>query len=404
MKDTEFFAQALGLKEPWRVKAVRMDVAARRVEVELECAKTVWSEGGERLHVQGYEERKWRHLDTMQFETVLLARVPRVKYPGGRTEMVRVPWAEPHGRFTLQYECFAIEVLLACHSVSAACALLGLDWSSAQRIIDRAVERGLARRSLEGIERVGMDEKSFGRGQDYIAVLNDLGKGRVLEVTLGHDTESGRRLWQTFTPEQRGGVQAAAMDMSAGFALATRIEAPQVKIVFDRYHVSALLNKAVDEVRRSEHRARQQEGDDILKGSKQLWLYNPANLSEERFEAFQKLWAINLKTSRAWLVKENFVGFWEEEGIWLGEKYFKSWYNHAIRTQLEPIKKAARSLKKHVEGLLNYFEYPISNALSESINSRIQSLKATARGFRSFAHYRTRILFFLGKLHLQPVV
>jgi len=82
MKDTEFFTQALGLKEPWRVKAVRMDVAARRVEVELECAKTVWSEGGERLHVQGYEERKWRHLDTMQFETVLLARVPRVKYLG----------------------------------------------------------------------------------------------------------------------------------------------------------------------------------------------------------------------------------------------------------------------------------------------------------------------------------
>lgn len=296
------------------------------------------------------------------------------------------------------------EVLLACHSVSAACKLMGLDWSSAQRIMDRAVERGLARRSLEGIERVGMDEKSFGRGQDYIAVLNDLEEGRVLEVTPGNDSESGRRLWQTFTPEQRHRVEAAAMDMSAGFALATRIEAPQVKIVFDRYHVSALLNKAVDEVRRSEHRARQQEGDDILKGSKQLWLYNPVNLSEERLKAFEELVAVNLKTSRAWLVKENFVGFWEQAGIWRGERYFKSWYSHAIRTRLEPIKKAARSLKKHVEGLLNYFEHPISNALSESINSRIQSLKATARGFRSFTNYRTRILFFLGKLNLQPAL
>ena len=154
----------------------------------------------------------------------------------------------------------------------------------------------------------------------------------------------------------------------------------------------------------SEHRARQQEGDEILKGSKQLWLYNPVNLSEERLEAFQELLAVNLKTSRAWYVKENFVGFWEQEGIWLGERYFKIWYSHAIRTRLEPIKKAARSRKKHVEGLLNYFEHPISNALSESINSRIQSLKATARGFRSFANYRTRILFFLGKLDLQPVV
>ena len=104
------------------------------------------------------------------------------------------------------------------------------------------------------------------------------------------------------------------------------------------------------------------------------------------------------------MVKENFVEFWEQEGIWLGERYFKGWYSHAIRTRLEPIKKAARSLKTHLEGLLNYFEHPISNALSESINSRIQSLKATARGFRSFANYRTRILFFLGKLNFQPAL
>jgi len=126
--------------------------------------------GGERLHIQGYEQRQWRHLDTMQFETILKARVPRVKYPDGHTEMVRVPWAQPHGRFTLLFECWAIEVLLACQNVTAACALLDLDWSSAQRIMDRAVKRGLERRSLEGIEKVGMDEKSFGRGHDYIAI------------------------------------------------------------------------------------------------------------------------------------------------------------------------------------------------------------------------------------------
>ena len=147
-----------------------------------------------------------------------------------------MPWAAPHGRFTLLFECFAIEVLLACQSVSAACALLGLNWGSAQRIIDRAVERGLARRSLEGIERVGMDEKSFGRGQDYIGLLNDLDGSRVVEVTPGNDTESGRRLWQALDKAQREKVKAAAMDMSAGFAAATRLEAPQVLIVYDKFH------------------------------------------------------------------------------------------------------------------------------------------------------------------------
>ena len=310
----------------------------------------------------------------------------------------------PHGRFTLLFECFAIEVLLACQSVSAACELLGLNWGSAQRIIDRAVERGLARRSLEGIERVGMDEKSFGRGQDYIGLLNDLDGSRVVEVTPGNDTESGRRLWQALDKAQREKVKAAAMDMSAGFAAATRLEAPQALIVCDKFHVSALLNKAVDLVRRQEHRKLSEEGDESLKGTKQLWLYNPINLSEERLAQFEEVLEGNLKTSRAWLVKENFCGFWDQEGRWQGEGYFKKWYSHAIRTRLEPIKKVARTLKKHLEGLLNYFEHRITNAASESINSRIQALKANARGFRDFNNYRTRILFFLGKLHLAPAI
>ena len=317
------------------------------------------------------------------------------------------------------FECFAIEVLLACQSVSAACELMGLNWGSAQRIIDRgspvrrpplfpsassAVERGLARRSLEGIERVGMDEKSFGRGQDYIGLLNDLDGSRVVEVTPGNDTESGRRLWQSLDKAQREKVKAAAMDMSAGFAAATRLEAPQALIVYDKFHVSALLNKAVDLVRRQEHRKLSEEGDESLKGTKQLWLYNPINLSEERLAQFEEVLEGNLKTSRAWLVKENFCGFWDQEGRWQGEGYFKKWYSHAIRTRLEPIKKVARTLKKHLEGLLNYFEHRITNAASESINSRIQALKANARGFRDFDNYRTRILFFLGKLHMAPAI
>ena len=110
----------------------------------------------------------------------------------------------------------------------------------------------------------------------------------------------------------------------------------------------------------------------------------------------------NLKTSRAWLHKENFRGFWEQESAWAGEGYFKRWYAAAIRSRLEPMKKAARTLKAHLRQLLNYFTYPITNAVTEGLNSRIQQLKAHARGFRSFANYRIRILFFCGKLALLP--
>ena len=349
-------------------------------------------------------ERTWRHLDTMQFETRIEALVPRVKYPDGHTETVRVPWAGARSRWTELFECWAIEVLLAARSVSQACELLRLDWSSAQRIMDRAVKRGLGARSHDGIRRVGLDEKSFGRGQDYISVMSDLEGGRVLEVSKGNDTGSGRELWQSIPEKQRKEIEAAAMDMSAGFAAATRMEVPWVEIVYDKYHVSAKLNEAVNAVRKKEHRKILAEGDDRLKGSRQLWLYNPANLEDARLEEFAELAAENLKTSRAWMHKENFRDFWMQESRWAGEGYFKQWYGSAIRSRLEPIKKVARSLKRYLEGLLSYFAYPITNAATEALNGRIAAIKANARGFRSFENYRTRILFFLGKLDMRPAV
>jgi transposase len=103
MDDKELFAHALGVQPPWRIKDVRIDVEAQRVEVEVECAQTVWADPQTkaRVHVHGYEPRTWRHLDTMQFETFIQARVPRLKYPDGHTELLPIPWAEPHSRHTL---------------------------------------------------------------------------------------------------------------------------------------------------------------------------------------------------------------------------------------------------------------------------------------------------------------
>jgi transposase len=404
MKDTEFFQRALELRDPWQVKEVKMDLEKRKVEVVIECRATAWGdpESGGRAHVHGYEPRQWRHLDTMQFETVLTAKVPRVKYADGRTELVAVPWAQPHGRFTLLFEAWAIQVLFACHSVSAACELLGLNWETAQTIMNRAVERGLARRDLSGLARLGIDEKSFGRGQDYIAVLSDIDRGCVLEVVPGRDQASAELLLETVPEEQRAEIEAVAMDMSGAFAAAVQAQLPDADIVYDRFHVSALLNQAVDEVRRAEHKRLLGEGDESLKGTRQLWLFNPRNLADERLDFLARLAACNFKTSRAWLQKENFEGFWAQESRWNGEGYLHTWYKSAIHCRLEPVKRAARTIKKHAEGLLNYFDHHISNAVAEGLNSRIQAIKSAARGFRNFENYRTRILFFCGKLQLAP--
>lgn len=405
MKDTELYAQLLGIVSPWEVKSVKLDVGGQRVEVELGCKEGTWwgNAEGERLPVHDHVEREWRHLDTMQFETVLVARVPRVKNAEGKVETVAVPWAAPLGRFTRWFEAWAVTVLLASATVEQGRVLLGLSWTAAQRIIDRAVERGLASRELGQLRYVGLDEKSFLRGPSFVSTLTDLSRGRVLEVVPGRDQASGEALWKSLPVGPRAQVEAAAMDMAAGFAAATRVAAPQAVIVHDKFHVAKLLGEAVDQVRRQEAKALSQEGDERLKGTRQTWLFNPENLNDERAAQFAALAGTQLKTARAWYYKDLFRGFWGSVSRWEAEGFFAHWYAGAIRCHLAPIKKVARTLKAHVEGLYSYVTHPITNAVTEGLNSRIQSLKSAARGFRSFANYRTRILFFCGGLDLQPL-
>jgi len=404
MKDIDFFQKALELSEPWKVKAVRMDIAGRKVEIDIECTKQVWADpaSGQRAHVHGYEERRWRHLDTMQFETVLIARVPRLKYADGSTELAATPWAGKHSRFTLMFEAWAVQVLQASRSTSAACGLLGLSWSAAHSMMERAVNRGLERRDVEDLQRIGIDEKSFGKGQDYISVLTDLDQGRVLEVEPGRDKASALKLLEKIPAKQQGEIVAVAMDMSGSYAAAVEEKLPEADIVYDRFHVSQLLNQAVDQVRRAESKKLSAEGDEVLKGTRYNWLFHPANLGDARRETLKALLKRNLKTSRAWRHKENFEGFWDEPGRWHASGYLSTWYVMAIRSQLEPIKRVARTLKGHTERLLNYFSHRITNAVTEGLNSRIQEIKSSARGFRNFENYRVKILFHCGKLDLQP--
>ena len=158
-------------------------------------------------------ERTWRHLDTMQFTTLIRARTPRAECPTHGVKTMTVPWAVPQGRFTLLFERFAVEVMLACASVSQACELLGIGWDAAHEIMKRAVARGLERRQLEQLKYLGMDEKSFKRGHSYITLLTDLEESRVLEVVEERTCAAADQLWATLTPEQKSAVEAVAVDM-----------------------------------------------------------------------------------------------------------------------------------------------------------------------------------------------
>jgi transposase len=314
-----------------------------------------------------------------------------------------VPWAEPQGRFTLLFERFAVEVLLASASVSQACELLGIGWDTAQEMMRRAVERGLDRRQLEGLKHLGMDEKSFGRGQSYITLLTDLDRSRVLDVVEERTAEAAEQLWQTLSPEQKQAVEAVAVDMWEPFIQTTQAQVPDADIVHDKFHVSKYLGEAVDKVRRQEHKELMAQGDETLKGTRQLWLYNPENFSPDQAQEFAALKDLHLKVARAWAAKELFTKFWEYQEEGWARRFFKDWFGWVSRSRLKPVIEVAQMLKRHLNHLLTYLRHHITNAVTEGLNSKIQSIKSAARGFRSFRNYRIRILFFCGKLDLYPL-
>lgn len=408
--DTELqkhYASLLGIGSPWEIETVELKMAEKKVEISL-----VWQWGNDAkcpecgracsIH-DCAPERTWRHLDTMQFTTLIRARTPRANCPEHGVKTMQVPWAAPQGRFTLLFERFAVEVLLASASVSQACQLLGLSWDSAQEIMRRAVERGLKRRQQDGLKYLGMDEKSFKRGQSYITLLTDLEQSRVLDVVEERTTEAAGQLWSTLKAEQKQTVEAVAVDMWEPFIKTIEQQVPEADIVHDKFHVSKYLSEAVDQVRRTEHKELMAQGDETLKGSRQLWLYNPQNFSPEQAEEFSALKDLHLKVARAWAAKELFSKFWNYYGEGWARRFFKDWYGWVSRSRLKPMIEVARLLKRHLENLLTYLRHHITNAVTEGLNSKIQSLKAAARGFRNFANYRIRILFFCGKLNLYPL-
>lgn len=404
MKDTALYEHLLGLKTPWSVKTVDLSLTDQRVVVEVVLKKgQVWADptdATKRAHVNGWSERQWRHLDTCQFETVIKARVPQLKYSDGSVEELAVPWAARYSRVTTLMAGFVIRLLQACPSTQRVCALTRLSWNTVNAIMTSAVERGMLRRTEEEISHLGIDEKSSEKGHSYASILTDIDRSRILDLVPERKLAAAVSLFETLTPSQRASVKAVAMDMWPAFISAVRQCLPRADIVHDRFHVSKYLGEAVDSVRKQEHRRLSQAGTSPLTGSKWAWLKRyPDGRSAEAI-SFRALNQLNLKTSRAWAIKETFTRFWCYSYKGAAKRFFDAWSSNAMRSRLEPIKKVVRMLRRHEIGLLNYSQHKISNACAEGFNSAIQIIKTNARGFRNFTNYRARILFHCGKLDL----
>ncbi len=408
MEDKELYRHVLGLEKPWRVDRVKLDIRQERVDVWVvheERQRWPCPECGIDLSVYDHApERAWRHLDTCQFKTFLHARIPRVQCPTHGVKQVKVSWAEERSRFTALFERLAIRVLEGT-SIKGAEKVLRISWGEAWQIMGRAVQRGRKRKRRRAVKRMGVEEKSLGKGYNYLTLVYDLESPTVEHIEDDRRKESLDSYFSLLKPRQRAKIEATVTDIWDPYLASIREHVPQSeeKVVFDRYHLMMHTVKAVDTVRKQEHRELREEGRDLLTGTKYLWLYSQENLPESRREEFAVLRKKRLRTARAWAIKESLRDLWTYQSPAWAQKYFHSWDGWAIRSRLKSVKAVARMFRKYLKNIMTFFKHRITNAVSEALNSTIQTIKKKACGFRNREHFKIAIYFYCGGLNLLPV-
>jgi len=382
MRDTDIFSKLLNLQHPWRVDRVSLTPEERHLDVWLAHRRNAsfpCPECGTRSPLYDHvPSRSWRHLDYGDYQTWLHARAPRVNCREHGIRRIRVPWATPGARLTIPFERHAIDVLRET-DVDGGARLLHLTWHEAWNIVERAVARGQKAKGRRIAAHLGVDEKAVAKRHRYVTLVNDLDRGTVEYIGDDREKSSLDAYYQSLSAEQLSGIEAVAMDMWEPYIESTAVHVPdgRSKIVFDRYHVMLHMNNAVDQVRRSEHRQQQAEGDDTLKGTKYLWLFAEENVPESHAERFSELRAMDLKTGRAWALKEALRDLWDYRREGWALRYWKRWYFWATHSHLKPVVRAARTIHSHLDNVLTYFDHGITNAMSEGLNSKIQTIKKT---------------------------
>lgn len=348
-------------------------------------------------------ERAWRHLDTCDYQTWCHARLPRVCCPQHGILQAKAPLSDGSARQTCAMERRCIDTLAECSREGAA-KLTGLSWDEMDGVMERSVERGMARRPPELPTQLGIDEKCVFARHKYVTILADLAEGTVTDV-LDKRTIDAIKPWFAERKDQLGAVERVAMDMSAGYANVITEMIPDAEICYDHFHVTAKVTGAVDAVRKLEQ-AEMNQGEERTEffRARFLFLYNQENVPERRVEQFQKLKATAIKTSRAWAIKEQFRELWNCQSEEEAEAFFKQWYWWATHCRLEPMRKVAHTIKNHWQGIVNAIVHKVTNACTEGLNNKIEKIKRDAFGFRNKAKLRIAILFHCGGLDLYPAI
>jgi transposase len=403
----EFYGQILGFEWPWEVQEIIRDGTTREVRVIVSYVE------GEEAHcptcgkpaaIHDRKTRRWRHLDSCNHKTIIEADIPRVKCQEHGVLQIKVPWAEKNSRFTMELERHVCRWLTMA-SISEVGSMFDLSWDAVAGIQERAVRRGLAKRKKASPRNIGVDETSFQKRHEYVTVILDKDGNTVLDVLQDRKAESLSAWFGSQETADLKGLESISMDMWDPYIKAVKenFENWESLVAFDHYHVAQHLNKAVDKIRAREHRELVEgQGTSVLSGTKFDWLRTSSRTDNRTGErpAFMRLSRLNLKTARAWRIKETAALLWDYVNLDIATKRWKELLSWISRSKLEPMVKAGRMIRRYFWGILNAIRLKANNAMLEAVNTGIQRIKRMACGFRNRERFRMSILFHFGGLDL----
>lgn len=400
----KLFEAALGIGAPWSVKAVEFDQAAKTltVRIDFEPGSRFAVSSAQGVHpVHDTVVKTYRHLNFFQHECQLHVRTPRVKLPDGGVRLVEPDFAGKLSGFTLLFEAFIL-VLAQQMPFAAVARIVGDSAHRVMAVCERYVELAVAKADFGEVESLAIDETSRARGQDYVTLAADAQERRVLFVTPGRGAETIRALAHDLTahgcpPEQ---IKSVSIDMSPAFIKGCAKHLPNARITFDKFHVIAHANKAVDTTRRTEQRT-----DKSLKGLRWTLLKDVSDLKPAATLALYDLVKQpSLKrTARAWLYKEQLRETLDRKQIHVMREKLRYWCLCVMRSKVEPMKEVAAMVKRHLEGIVAWASTRQTNGFLEAINGLFQAAKRRARGFTRFSTIRTVIFLIAGRLDFQAI-
>ena len=425
------FTNALGLQEPWSVKEVKLDTTLKRIDFNLTCNARSLPCPQCQAPAQGVHDRlkrQWRHLDFFQYEAWLHADVPRIACKAcGKTSQINVPWAREGSGFTALFEALALSLCQQLPMRQAA-ALLRCSDKQLWRRIEHYVSQARALDDMSEVRTVGIDETSLRKGQNYITVVHDLEAKRLLFACQGR----GPQTVVDFASDLKahGGkpehIEHVCQDMSQAYAKGVGLSLPQAQISYDRFHVVAMANEAMDGVRRLEMKEEPQavkeamgntepkKKQKLLKNLTWAMRRNPDGWSEQQWETMHWLQRSTLKSARAWRLKmalrQVYARAAQQNCAVQAKADLLGWISWARRSRLEPFKKLAATLKQRLDGVVRGMLDNRSNAYVEAMNGLLQQAKRAARGFRTascfiaIAYLRMSKLKHLPANPLQPAM